>query len=198
MTTQSILPDPATQPIKIGKGPRRTRKPSICGVFQSHGALAPDDYKGTTAQPTKAFHAAAAFRLTFRTTDEARQIVKDYDLYVEDWIKRAVKTSEEQGKGCAAYERLCEEIDRRRPRRRITLPAWLWSALCRRFGEQWLCEELLGAAIWQMHYQTHIDYATQYVAEVERRTAEAKSIDDEAHAALTSILNGEAVGHARP
>lgn len=190
MTATTTLPDPRTEAIKLGRHPRRSV--SIYAAYGKHNTVqtSPDRFKGTPLGRSPIFHAAAMFRLSFRTTAEARRMVDAFhhwrtadDAAYRKWFSDRGYTLT----NCNQY--ICE----REARSSFKLPLWIGNEVINRFGKQWLINDLFAAAVSDFGRNTHIDYAVAYAEEVERRTAEAKAIDDAAHATLTAIMSGEAV-----
>lgn len=183
--TTSILPDPTTTPIKLGRHPKRTESIYAAYGCYKYVATSPDRFRGTPLGRTPVFHATAMFRLNFRTKAEARQMVDEFHRWREADNEQSLNIYREYNWNLARCNELIAE---REHQNTFKLPRWIADEVLDRFGQEWLASELFAAAVSDFGRNTFIDYAVAYAEEVERRTAEAREIDDAAHAALTSIF----------
>ena len=183
MSTTSTLPDPFASPIKLGKYPRRTYK-WRCSWMSWPSGQKREKYVGTPATDPKIRVAAAIARLIFMTRAECIALVDRHTRVIDKWIVEQTKgkadpaaASKEYWAGAEGYSWVC-------------LPAWLARELDQVHGEAFIKEHVAAASLYFFGSSDH-DEIRQWCRFVERRTTEAKAIDDAAHATLTAIMSAE-------
>ncbi|MEM6852831.1 MAG: hypothetical protein AAF593_00295 [Planctomycetota bacterium] len=182
----TTLPDPKTETLKLGKGPRRYYN-WWCGWAAWPTTQSADDYKGTPATHRDTRHTAALCRLIFMTRAEAVELADYHMRGLDKFIKGRI------AEGKQDPDKLDEWWGEAEGRATIKVPAWLARDLERLHNLDFIKKRAAAAAVYTFFGlpNTEICHWCEYA---EQRAAEARRIDDEAFAALSGILRGEPSG----
>lgn len=183
-TNNSTLPNPQSEKIKLGKSPRRSYR-LWCHYADRPGKHRSDDHTDPVMGRKQARLNGALAHLAYMTTAEADKLVAQHDRMIAKNIKKHAK----DGHSEAAIDNWVDLIEARDV---IHTFAWIHDELKRVHGIQRVIDRLAGVAIWAFNGLSN-ERAAAWVKMAEARDAERRAIDDEAFAALASILSNEGV-----
>lgn len=182
MSLNCTLPDLKTEPLKLGKGPRRNARYYLrwgnCPYKRKT-----KDYDGTPAARTPIRHAAAFARLLFWTRAEAEaEHMRHLEVLRSDTAKMHREGRDE--KTIETYWIKAEASTT------YTVPAWLGRELDQHHGRKNIERGWGATAVWTFNGADKSEL-TRWCDYVEQRDAEQREVDDQAFAALTNILKSD-------